>query len=222
MTKFKLAQTIKQEPELARFRLAKCVSIQDDRTITVELAADGTQVSGINYASSCVPCPDKGVWVVTDGSDMYALHTISADDLTLAPRAYRDSDQNITDSTDTTVTFQGVNSDLWSCWSVSDATKLTAPITGRFIATGFVRFAGNATGFRSGWILKNGSSTLARVNAISAASGSPTQFTVTTPAFDLTKGEYIELYVRQNSTTTLALTRDGNNTPALDLVYLGP
>jgi hypothetical protein len=168
------------------------------------------------------PCPGKVVLLMTDGIDLFAFDHIAADDLTLAPRVFRNSDQTITNITDTAVIWQGVNSDSWSTWVSGSATYVSAPLTGRYMASAYVVFAGDADGFRRAWIRKNGGDTLAEIKTLSAASGSPTNLTVSTPAFDMDKGDYVELYVRHNAGNDLALSRDGNNTPALSLIYLGP
>jgi hypothetical protein len=199
-----------------RLRFGTVDSVQDDRTITVLVGGSTEPIAGIRYAASMTPCAGKVILLLTDGKDLFAVDHLAAADLTLAPRAYRSTDQTIGDASDTAVTFDNVNSDAWGCWAGGSPTRLTAPVTGRY------RFASHATGFRAGWILKGGSTTLARVNAISAASGSPTMFTVTAGAFDLTKGEYVELYVRQNSGGNLALANDGTAFPSLALTYLGP
>jgi hypothetical protein len=168
------------------------------------------------------PCPGKVVLLMTDGIDLFAFDHIAADDLTLAPRVFRNSDQTIADATDVAVSWDGANSDAWSCWTSASATYVSAPITGRYMATAYIRFAGDADGFRRGWITKNGGDILAEIKTVSAASGSPTNLTVSTPAFDMDKGDYVELYVRHSAGNSLALTRDGNNTPAMSLIYLGP
>lgn len=215
-----LAAALRPSQPSVRVRFGTVVSVETDRTCTVTVG--GGEVAGVRYAASCLPCPGYPIILLTDGQDLFALDHLAADDLTLAPRAYRSSDQTIGDASDTAVSFAAAVSDAWSCWAGASPTHLTAPATGRYQATAFVRFASSGTGFRSGWILRNGADTLARVNAIAAASGSLTMFTVQTPAFDLAKGGYVELYVRQNSGGNLALTRDANVTPTLTLTYLGP
>ena len=217
---FRQAQAFRPDPQKLRVRFGTVVSVESDRTCTVTVG--GGTVAGVKYAARCVPCPGYPVFLLTDGQDLFAVDHLAADDLTLAPRAYRDADQTIGDGADTAVSFAGVVSDAWTCWAAGSPTRLTAPLTGRYQATGFVKFAANGTGFRQGWIAKGGSTVYGRTAAIAAASGSPTQFAVSTPAFDMTKGDYVELYVRQNSGGNLALTRDANLTPALSLVYLGP
>lgn len=205
----------------ARLRFGAVVSIESARTCTVTIGGSATSVSGVKYAASCVPLPGAGCVLASDGADLFVVTTLAAAGRTLAPRAYRDTDQSITDATDTAVTFAAANSDAWACWAAGQPTRLTAPITGRYTATAWVKFAANATGLRSGWIYKNGTTEYGRVQ-VGAISGSPTQLTIATPAFDMTQGDYVQLYVRQTSGGALALTRDSNVTPALTLTYLGP
>jgi hypothetical protein len=168
------------------------------------------------------PCPGKSVFCLTDGVDLFAVDHMAANNLTLAPRVHRTATLSVANTTDTAVTWQDVNSDEWGCWTNASPTYVSAPITGRFMATAYVEFAGDADGFRQAWIRKNGSDILGYMKMLSAASGSPTNMTVATPAFDLNKGDYIELVVRHNAGNALDLNRDATLTPAMSLIYLGP
>lgn len=218
---FRVAQAFAQEPDPIRVRFGKVVSIEANRTITVTIGGSTTSVSGVKYVASLCPLPGAVVMLMTDGADLFAFAHIAADGLTLAPRAYRSVDLTVAAATDVAVTWSGVNSDSWGCWSAGAPTRLTAPITGRYAATGNAKWASNGTGFRAIWIAKNGSEEV-RTNQISAAAGSPTIVNVSSAPFNLTKGEYVELYVRQNSGADLAVTRDSDSQPSLGLRYLGP
>jgi len=217
---FRTASALVPDISPVRVRFGSIVSVEADRTCTVSVG--GGSVSGVRYAAGMVPCPGRVAFLLTDGTDLFAVDHLAADGLTLAPRAYRLTDQSIADATDVAVSWDADNNDAWAAWIVGTPTRITAPVTGRYLATAYTRFAANATGFRSAWILKNATDILARETVISAAAASPTQMTVSAPAFDLTKGDYVELYVRQNSGGALALTRDATHAPSLSLVYVGP
>lgn len=217
---FRTAEAFKPDPTRMRVRFGTVVSVEADRTCTVTVG--GGTVTGVKYTARCVPCPGYPIVLLTDGQDLFAVDHIAANDLTLAPRAHRSASLTVANTTDTAVEWSAANSDAWGCWSAGSPTRLTAPITGRYQAAAYVDFAGDADGFRQAWILRNGTDILGYVKTLPAASGSPTNITVSTPAFDLDKGGYIQLIVRHSAGNDLVLNRDGTLSPALSLVYLGP
>jgi hypothetical protein len=217
---FRVADTLRTEPHQVRVRFGTVESVETDRTLTVNVG--GGSVSGVQYAASMTPCPGKVAFLLTDGRDLFAVDHMAAEDLTLAPRVHRTSALSIANTTETAVTWEGVNSDAWGCWASGSPTYVSAPITGRYQATAYVQFAGDTDGFRQAWVRKNGTDILGYVKVLSAASGSPTDMTVATPAFTLAKGEYIELVVRHNAGNAIDLNRETDKTPTLSLIYIGP
>jgi hypothetical protein len=175
----------------------------------------------VPYAAHVQPLPGSGCVLASDGTDLFVVAVLAAADRSLAPRAYRNSDQTLTSGVDTPASFAAAESDAWGCWSGSQPTRLTAPVTGRYQATGWVTFAANATGQRVAWVRRNGAVEVGRVQ-VPALAGNPTQLALATPAFTLSKGDYIELFARQDSGGDLALTRTADVSPALSLTYLGP
>lgn len=219
----RLAQALAPTPTRIRLRFGKVVSVQSDRTITVTVGGDTTEVAGIPYLGTMTPLPGAVVTLLTDGADLFAVDHVAAADRTLSPRASRSTSQSIPDATDTAITFDGVNSDAWVCWSAGNATRLTAPVTGRYMAVGTAHFAGNATGVRSIWVEKTGTSTLARVQHITAGASLPTWLNISTPPFDMIGGtDYVRLIVRQNSGGALDVNNSSTFSPSLSLIYLGP
>ena len=217
-----IADALTSQAAPLRVRFGVVQSIETDRTITLTVGGSTETVAGVRYAASMTPCPGKAVFCLTDGTDLFAVDHMAANNLTLAPRVHRTSSLSVANTTDTAVTWQAVNSDEWGTWVSASPTLVSAPITGRYTATAYVEFAGDADGFRQAWIRKNGTDVLGYHKQLSAASGSPTNMTVSTPAFDLDKGGYIELVVRHNAGNAIDLIRDGTLTPALSLIYLGP
>lgn len=208
-----------------RFRLGTVSAVNADRTINVTVAASTTVITSVKYLGDVQPVPSAPVWLVSDGFDMFAFGVVAAADRTFAPRASRATDQSISDAVETAITFDAVNSDAWGAWSVSNPTRLTAKITGRYLAVGTVTFAANANGGRSVWIEKNATTTLARVQLVSALAGLPTWLNVTAAAFDMIAGDdYVRLMVRQNAGTgSLNVTApSSSHSPSLSLIYLGP
>lgn len=95
------------------------------------------------------------------------------------------------------VTFDTVDFDTASMWDAGSPTRLTCSQAGLYLISGHGSFVGNGTGDRSCGILENGGGELARNAARAPASfswsGNPVGIA------DLAVGDYIELYVAQNS-----------------------
>lgn len=216
----RLVPTIGAEQPTPRFRLGTVSAVNADRTINVTIGASTTVVTSVKYLSAVQPLPGTAVWLVSDGFDVFAFGVVAGADRTFSPRLSRGTDQNIGDASDVTIGFDAVSSDSWGSWNSNQ--RLYARITGRHMAVGSVAFAANATGWRAAWIEKTGTS-VARVQHISAAAGSPTHLNVATPPFDMVAGtDYVTLNVRQTSGGPLAVSTIGAYSPALSLVYLGP
>lgn len=217
---FSVASALAPEETKLRFRFGTVVSVQTDRTCTVTIGGDTTQVSGIKYMTP--PRPGSPIILATDGLDIFALGHIAADGGEIAPRANRSTDQSIANTTDTAISFDAVNNDAWGCWSAGNAARLTAPLTGRYMAVGEVAFAANGTGFRRVWIEKNGTATLGRSDLPTTLAGSAIWLNVTAHSFDMVQGDYIRLMVYQNSGGALLANSSSTYAPALSLIYLGP
>lgn len=217
----KLVPTIAGQQPSPRFRLGRVIAVNSDRTINVTVGASTTVVTSVKYLGDVQPVPNGAVWLVSDGFDMFALGVTAASGRTFAPRMYRSTDQSISDSTDTVVGMDTVESDSWSSWN--GANRLYAEMTGRHMAVATVTFVANVTGFRAAWIEKNASTTLARMQIPAVIGGSPTWMNVTTHPFDMVAGvDYVNLSVRQNSGGPLSLNAANSSTPSLSLIYLGP
>lgn len=212
------------ESDGMRLRLGTVVSVQNDRTITVTIAGSTTQVTGVKYLAHVQPDPGEPVWLMTDGKDLFAFAVLAAADRTFAPRAYRTTAQNIANNNLTVaVQFSAVSSDSWGAWSSGANTRLTARLTGRYIAMGQVLWAASANGIRGLTIQRNGSTNLGvdyrpTFNAL----WGPHQQVTTTP-FDMTAGtDYIEMLAYQNSGGGLNIENDGLFGISMGLIYLGP
>lgn len=217
---FAAASVLKKSPTLLRFRFGTVVSVESDRTCTVTIGGDTTNVAGVKYLQE--PRPGAVVIMATDGLDIFVLGHLAAANGTIAPRASRSTTQSIPDGADTAISFDGVNNDAWGCWSAGNAARLTAPVTGRYMAVGQVTFAANGTGFRRICIEKDGTSTVGQVDLPTTLSGSAVWLNVTSQPFDMTQGEYVRLMVRQNSGGSLDVNNSSTFSPSLSLVYLGP
>jgi len=206
-----------------RFRQGVISSVQAGRTLTITIAGSTTAVSGVRYLASMTPVPGANVWVVSDGSDLWALGSLGTATSTIAPRVYRTTDQTLTTAVDTAVTWEADANDNAGMWVVGAPTVLTCVVPGIYTATANVRFAANGTGFRAAWIERNATTTLARADIIASAAASPTRFTVAAPAFNLAIGDTVRLMVSQNSGGNLALSVTAETwTPSLSVQYIGP
>lgn len=217
----RLVQALEQSPGV-RVRFGTVVSVQADWSCTVTIGGSTTPISGVRYAADVQPLPGSGCVLASDGTDLFILAVLAAEGRTIAPRASRSTAQSIANTNDTPITFDAVNSDAWGCWSSGQATRLTAPVPGRYQATGLVSWAGNATGFRSIWVEKNGTSTLGRSSVASVGAGNSTWQEVTTLPFDMLPGDYLRLIVWQNSGGALNVNNSSTYAPGLSLTYLGP
>lgn len=217
---YKIAAGFRQPSSEIKVRFGSIVSVQTGRTATVTVGGSTDSVTGIPYLESMVPQPGKPVVMLTDGIDLFIVDHLSASNMSLSPRAYRSGDLTVGNNTDVSISWADVANDLWGCWASGNASRLTAPVDGRYMAVGTAQFAANATGYRAAWIDNNSGTTLARTQ-IAATPTNPAWLQVVTPPFDLTKNEYITMSVRQTSGGNLALTRDSVFTPSLSLIYLG-
>lgn len=220
---FLTAARLRQPNDGWKVRAATVVSIQSDRTLTVTVNGATEQVSDVAYTTSTVPLPGSLVWCVSDGVDLFAIGTIAADNRTPSARASRSTNQSIPNATDSSIDFDGVNSDLWGSWaSGANSARLYARIPGRYMAVGQATFEAHATGFRRLWIEKDGTSTVGRVDTISIGAGSAMWVNVTSQPFTMASGEYIRLMARQNSGGALNVINSSTYSPSLSLIYLGP
>ena len=200
-----------------RFRVGTVISVQTDRTCTVTIGGDTTQISGVRYMSDIAPDPNAAVWLVTDGRDMFVLGHMAAANRTLATKATRSTAQTLTTANDTAVSFDAATYNEWGAWNAGNAARLTAPVTGRYMVIANAIFEGNATGFRRLAIELNGASNQSVVHSHSNAGGTPTGMSLHT-VLTLAVGDYVRLLAFQNSGGNLNVQA---NTAELSLVYLG-
>jgi hypothetical protein len=217
-----LVNQIKANPSGLRLRQGTVITVNANRTMDVQIASDGFTLPSVRYLSNYAPKPSDQVWLLNDGADLLGVGMIAGADRTLAPTASRSTSQTITTSTQTKVIFDEVDSDGWNCWDVSpNPTRLTAPLTGRYIITGNVAFEAASSGHRAINILKNNTLELARSDFNPVSNSVDTHSTVTCHAVSLTKGDYVELRVWQNSGSDLNILDSGDHNPRFSLIYLG-
>jgi hypothetical protein len=176
--------------------------------------------------SHYAPKPDDQVWLLNTGADLLGLGMVAGVDRTLSPVAYRTSALTVTKDTNTYVSFQADNSDGWNCWVVGDPTKLTVPVTGRYIAHASVLWEGQNSGYCSVFIEK-ATQEIARQDGVLTTKEHGYHMAVSSVPISLTKGDYIRMGVHHdhNPDNDLILSVGGVDHTgyfnALSLVYLG-
>ena len=217
-----LVTQIKETPQGLKLRQGKIVTVNSNRTVDIQVAGDTNTLPSVRYLSNYAPLPDTQTWLLTQNADVLAIGMIAGADRTLAPTAYRTTAQTITTSTQTKIAFNAVDSDAWNCWDVSpNPTRLTVPITGRYFITANVAFEAASAGHRAINILKNNTVELARSDFNPVSNSVDTHSTVTTHAVSLTKNDYVELRVWQNSGSDLDILNSSDHQPKMSLIYLG-
>ena len=202
--------------------------------LTIKISGNTETVSNIRYLSSLTPRIGGVVYLQINGNDIFAVDELAGADKTLAVRAERTTNQSIANATSTAVSFDTDNSDSWGIWSVGAATRLTAPIPGRYLAIGYLHFASNDNGIRSGIIRTDGSSVIAQQDVVVrntvVTGGGVTQtntayvikLNVISAPFTLATNQYVELLAYQDSGGALDIVGTGAPKPSLSLIYLGP
>jgi len=222
-----LVNQIKATPSGLRLRQGTVISVNANRTMNVQIAGDGFTLPSVRYLSHYAPKPSDQVWLINDGADLLGIGMVAGATRTLSPKAYRGTAQSITANTETLVSFSAVENDDWNCWDASpNPTRLTAPLTGRYMAVAMVKWAesGNDNDWFSNSIRVNGTQEVAYGNTKKLRSHGQ-HINVTSPPMTLTKGDYIELLAECSHTTNLIVTADGDSyvgwMPSLSLIYLG-
>lgn len=217
MDKYLLAQAFSPSSQGEwRLRQGEVVSVQSDYTMTITIAGSSTEVTGVRSLSQPPP-PGAGVWIMTNGTDLFGVGAIRAADRALAPRAYRTTDQTINNASATPIIWEGEDSDPFGFVTAS-AQSIDVTVPGRYLAVGQVDFASNGTGVRSASIIVD--SAVVGAQRIGAFSG-VAHVNVTSVPFTVSASATVELWVEQNSTSTLNVVASGSVSPGLGVYYLG-
>lgn len=212
----RLAAVVAESPGL-RLRQGK-VEAWSNYGITVTIGGSTEQVTGVKYLGSYAPRVGAHVWLVTDGSDIFAIGH-------LAPRGApaievsNSAAQATATGTELTLTFDTeTGTDPWGMRAPAQPTRLVAPISGWYTATGNFDFVGNATGIRVARIRRNGTTVQASLRSVSVGAGAPTDMNVTTGAILLAASDFLTLTAEQNSGGALNV----NANASFRMHYIGP
>lgn len=209
-------------------------SLQRDGTVwelslaQVYVAAGATSISAANITderSNETVCgytprtPD----IVHRGSQKDMTGLASFLDLLWVPpaaRVYHSVAQSIATATVTALAFDSERFDNDSIHDVTtNNSRLTCKTAGKYLISGSVTFASNATGFREVYIRINGGVSIALVNS-PAISGASTRLHVST-LYALSVGDYVELLVYQDSGGALDVPSAPNYTPEFMMIRVG-
>jgi len=221
-----LVKQIKATDQGLRVRQGKVITVNANRTIDVQIAGDINTLPSVKYLSNYAPKPNDQVWLLNNGVDLLGFGMVAEANRTLAPVAYRTTSLTVTKDVNTYLSFEDSDSDAYGCWTVSDPTKLTAPVSGRYIATASVLWQGQNNGYVAVFIEK-GTQEIARQDGEFATKDHGFHLGVSSVPITLTKGDYIRMGVHHdyNPTNDLILSAGGVDHTgyfnALSLIFLG-
>jgi hypothetical protein len=221
-----LVNQIKATPSGLRLRQGTVITVNANRTIDVQIASDGFTLPSVRYLSDYAPKPADQVWLLNDGADLLGIGMIASANRTLAPVAYRTTAVTIPEDVNTYISFEADDSDGWNCWVIGDPTKLTAPVTGRYIATASVLWEGQNSGYAAVFIEK-GTQEIARQDGELTTKEHGLHLSVTSVPITLTKGDFVRMGVHHdhNPENDLIVSSGGVDHTgyfnALSLIYLG-
>jgi hypothetical protein len=221
-----LVNQIKANPDGLRLRQGTVITVNANRTIDVQIASDGFTLPSVRYLSNYAPKPADQVWLLNDGADLLGIGMVASSTRTLAPVAYRTTPLTVIKDVDTYISFEADDSDGWNCWVIGDPTKLSAPVSGRYIATASVLWEGQNSGYAAVFIEK-GTQEIARQDGELTTKEHGLHLSVTSVPITLAKGDYVRMGVHHdyNPDNDLILSSGGVDHTgyfnALSLIYLG-
>jgi len=183
--------------------------------LTVTIGGSSEQVTGVKYLGSYAPRVGTHVWLITDGSDIFAIGH-------LAPRGV--PALQVTGVAQATATGvygavvhnAQVGTDPWDMWQAApNPSRITVPYDGWWAFTGSASWVANAAGVRAIGLVQNGPVSLA-VQRVSAAAAGVTSLSVYSGPVSLSAGSYVEVWCEQTSGGALDVT------PAMGVHYIGP
>jgi hypothetical protein len=127
-------------------------------------------------------------------------------------RVFNDANLTISNALATVLTFNSEDWDVGGCHStVSNTSRLIAPVTGKYTVVGQVWFVANSTGIRGIYILKNG--TVKCQVGDNYPHGTYSCVLNITTIVDLAVGDYVELSAYQNTGGNLDVRYLSDRTP---------
>ena len=218
MDLFDVASLVAAPAPRLRLRKGTVVSVQGP-TITVTIAGSAVEVAGVKYLSSCCPVPAAGVWLATDGIDLFALGTMTP---VGAPYSSieRTNDGTLATGTWYALSFaSNTRTDPWGMWTSGAPDLITVPVPGIYAIDGSAMFAANSTGGRDVGFLRNSAAIATDMRP--PRPGVATQVHLHT-VYPLSAGDQIQLRVRQSSGANLSVLAGGPDGIRLAVQWLRP
>lgn len=142
-------------------------------------------------------------------------------ELALATRVRRTSDQTIPNATLTAISFQAAVSDPFGMWTLgSNPDRVTIQQPGWYQLSGSVAFAANATGMRATLLRINNSYYVAAARSTNAG-GSERTAQVVSAGIQLAANDYVQLWVAHSAGADLNVFAEDQWTPTLSVARVG-
>ena len=164
----------------------------------------------------------NGQVLTADSTTATGLKWAAAGSAFAGCRTYLTTNVSTSNNTYTAVNFNAETYDTDGYHSTTTNTsRITIPSgkAGYYYITGQTQFASNSTSFRIAQLRKNGTG-VTQGSRINATSGNGTSV-MAEDVLNLAVGDYIELFILQNSGGTLTTDADNESYPGLTVVYLG-
>ena len=199
---------------------------------TVDLGADGLEwqdvfglqffVAGLLEIEDSSTDPSANGDFRRNGNHVKVFSNSQVNTLTLAAARVRDaSTQSISNDTFTPINLDTEDFDTDAIHdTVTNNTRLTAKTAGKYLITGIIEYAANATGNRATAIRLNGITFIAETLVPNAGSGTLV-FVGTTTIYDLAVNDYVELMAFQTSGGNLNSVVSGSITPQFSMFLIG-
>lgn len=154
-----------------------------------------------------VATTNSAAWTFKFDNVMVGPTDIPALSGNISARAFRTGAQSIPDTTVTKVEFNGITHDTNGAFDDVTNYRYTVPVSGFYAMYSMIYFSANGTGFRSIMLKKNGSTPFLANSGNSPSASSVDTFTVSDVRY-LLAGDYIEVFVQQNSGGALNIGDD--------------
>lgn len=161
---------------------------------------------------------EQGIKAASDAVDALAA---AIDAGPPCARVFHSVAQTIPNNTEVVLAFNSERYDTSNLHStVSNTSRLTAPVAGKYLITAAVSWDSHATGYRTVYLRLNGSTWIAiQRDAVSGTAVWPQ--TITT-VYDLGENDYVEVSVRHTAGVALDILAANNYSPEFAMQWLGP
>jgi len=154
-----------------------------------------------------------------------ATNTANISTLTIRPRANirQTAVQSIPNGAYTSISFQTEDYDTPSGHDpVTNNTRYTAPITGKYTFSGGVAFVANGSGLRGTRWAKNGTALNASASMfVTVGAGAASRITAQTIGVDLAAGDFVELQAFQDTGGAINTFATAENASFMHVLYEG-